>query len=241
VFSNIAANVGGSLSVVNTANTTVASLTDNQGTVSGVTAPGGVIINSTANTLTLNGIISANTAGVDITLNDNVFVNTVGSNVLSTGAGNFQVWSGNPANDTLDGLVYNYKQYDATYGSTAVLGTGNGLLYTVAPIITPVLTGTVSKVYDATNNATLTSSNYTSSGAIDGDTIILNNPTSGTYDTVNVGSNLTVSVSGISIASATNGSVTVYGYQVIPTANAAIGIITQRPITISSNPGLSVN
>ncbi len=52
---------------------------------------------------------------------------------------------------------------------------GAGFLYSVAPSITPSLTGTVTKVYDGTTTATLTPGNYVASGAIDGDTVNLSN------------------------------------------------------------------
>jgi len=88
------------------------------------------------------------------------------------------------------------------------------VLYTIAPSITPHLTGTVTKVYDTTTAATLTGSNYGSpTGAVDGDTVTLSQPSSGSYATPDVGGpNINVSVSGITQTSATNGSVAVYGY-----------------------------
>jgi filamentous hemagglutinin family protein len=62
------------------------------------------------------------------------------------------------------------------------------------------LTGTVDKTYDRTTAATLASGNYSLSGVIGGDTVSLNNPTGGSYDTRNVGTGKTVSVSGLSIS-----------------------------------------
>jgi hypothetical protein len=61
------------------------------------------------------------------------------------------------------------------------------------------LTGTVEKTYDGTTAATLTASNYLLSGAVAGDSVGLNNPTNGTYDTKNVGINKTVSVNGVAL------------------------------------------
>src|SRR5207248_11662124 len=73
------------------------------------------------------------------------------------------------------------------------------------------------------------------SGAIDGDTVTLNNPASGSYDTKNVGINKNVAVSGLSIASASNGAATVYGYQMASSsANANIGTITAKALTITA-------
>ena len=71
--------------------------------------------------------------------------------------------------------------------------------------------------------------------AIDSDVVTLNDPASGTFDDRNVGTGKNVSVSGLSIASATNGGALVYGYQLAtPSTNANIGTITPAPLTISA-------
>ncbi|HSW68693.1 MAG TPA: autotransporter-associated beta strand repeat-containing protein, partial [Gammaproteobacteria bacterium] len=220
---------GGTLSVIN-----------NTGTLA---TSGNITVGSGASSITLQtpGQLTINntvTSGNGIVLAGGSFVNNVGASALNPGTGSYLVWSGNPANDTRGGLAYNFKQYNATYNSSTVLGTGNGFLYTIAPTVTPVLTGTVSKSYNANTVATLAAGNYTNSGAIDNDTITFNNPTSGTYATANVGTNINVAVSGISLVGATDGSATVYGYQLAAsTANANIGTITAAPITVSSNAG----
>jgi len=141
------------------------------------------------------------------------FINNSGAGALATtGAGKWRVWSSNPASDTRGGLAYDFKQYNAVYGATTVAqATGNGFLYTLAPTITAGLTGKVSKAYDTTIKAPLSAANYSVSGAVDGDTVILN-PTSGSFDNVNVGTGKTVSVSGITVVSASNGTANVYGY-----------------------------
>ncbi len=209
------------------------------GSISGITAPGSVMINNNSASITLNNGISANGAGNTIVLAGGVFTNTAGANALNTGSGHFLVWSGNPSNDNRGGIAYNFKQYNASYGVTSVLGTGNGFLYTLAPTITPSLIGTVSKTYDSTTVAAVASNNFSATGAVDGDTVIIN-PLSGTYASPNVGNNINVSVAGVSIASATNGGATVYGYQLASTsANANVGTITPASLTVSSNSGLS--
>jgi len=139
------------------------------------------------------------------------------------------VYSTDPANDTRGGLVYDFKQYNASYGDL-VSGSGNGFLYTLAPTLTPGLTGSVSKTYDGSRTATLAAGNYLT-GATDGDTVTLTG--AGLYDSKDVGAGKQVSVSGISIASAVNGSATVYGYQLATTtATANIGTITQALLNI---------
>jgi fibronectin-binding autotransporter adhesin len=200
-------------------------LTINTSTVSGsLTALAG-------GTITLNGNVSAN--GIELSAQQ--FINNAGASALNPGGGRYLIWSVDPANDNRGGLAYDFKQYNATYGVTAVLGTGNGVLYTLAPVISPSLIGSVSKIYNGTTAATLTGSNYTFSGAIDSDTVTLNNPVNGTYGSPDVGTNINVAVSGINIVSATNGSAPVYGYQIIPTANANIGQITQASLSITAN------
>jgi hypothetical protein len=153
--------------------------------------------------------------------------------VLNPGSGRFLVWSGSPSNDTHDGLTPNFIQYNATYGVSSILGSGNGFLYSLAPVITTTLVGTISKTYDQNANATLTSANYSSSGVVGGDTVTLNYPTSGLYDNPNAGTGKNVSVSGISITSATNGAATVYGYTLGSAATANGNIGTINPVSAS--------
>src|SRR5205823_12166173 len=129
----------------------------------------GRILGQAATNVTLNGTVSAAGAGDSLVLvAGGNFINSTGASALAPGAGRWLVYSTNPALDTRGGLAYNFKQYNATYGVTAVLGTGNGFLYTIAPSITPSLIGAVTKGYDGTTTATLAGGNYAVSGAIDG-------------------------------------------------------------------------
>ena len=184
--------------------------------------------------IVLNGTLTASaTSGDAIQLAGNVFTNNTGATALSVEPdARWLVWSDSPGVGYLGDLAYDFKQYAATYGtSTAAQATGNGVLYELAPILMAKLTGDVSKTYDGTTAATLAASNYTVSGAVSGDTVILNNPVSGAYDTKDVGTNKEVTVSGLSVVSAVNGDVKVYGYYVLPSASAKIGEIT------AANPG----
>jgi filamentous hemagglutinin family protein len=182
--------------------------------------------------VTLNGAVTTTTGGGDsVVIRGTSFTNNAGASAIDPGAGRFLVYSTNPASDNRGGLAYDFKQYDASFGDT-VLGTGDGFLYTAAPTIAGSLTGTVSKVYDATTGATLAGANYSFTGEIDGDTVTLNNPGSGTYDNKNVGTSKSVSVSGIAITGATDGSATVYGYQLASSsASGNVGEITPASLT----------
>ncbi len=162
-------------------------------------------------------------------------INNSDANALqASGAGRWLVWSADPANDTRGGLAYDFKQYNATYGTTAVAqATGNGLLYTLAPSLTPGLAGMVSKVYDAGNVATLTAGNFIAAGAVDGDSVTLT-ASGATYADKNVGNTKNVAATGIALGSVVNGTATVYGYQLgATTANASIGSITPATLTVN--------
>jgi filamentous hemagglutinin family protein len=245
--STLSSGRSGDLYIKNTGalTTSAAALVQSAGTVSlmsdsslsigagGVNAGSGVELGSTGN-LNIGGAVSSSSPGSNIILHTSG--NFINSSSLTPGSGgSWKVWSADPSLDTRGGLLYDFKQYNATYGTTTVLGSGNGFLYSLAPTVTAGLTGTVSKVYDGTTAATLTAANYTApSGSIDGDTVLINKPTSGVFDTKNVGSGKSVTVTGITVASATNGAAQVYGYK---TANAtgAIGSISQAGLAITAD------
>jgi len=96
--------------------------------------------------------------------------------------------------------------------------------------LTAGLTGAVSKNYDGTMVATLAPGNYTLSGVLSGDTVSLNNPTSGTYDTRNQGTGKTVTVTGLSIS-----GLSAANYALSSTStSAAIGTINATNITVTA-------
>ncbi len=213
----------------------------------GVTSSGGTVVVDTSHNLTLASGAGAAVSGVGsgdaVQVVDgggtNTFTNSEGSGALSvtSGGGWWLVWSGSPLLDTLGSLNKGFKQYNATFGTTTPADlTDNGVLYTIAPEVTPGLTGVVEKQYDSTTAATLVAGNYTAaSGAIDGDTVTLSTPSSGTYDTSAVGTGKTVTATGIAIVSASNGDpIPVYGYSLTSSsASGPIGIIDPAPLTIS--------
>jgi autotransporter-associated beta strand protein len=92
------------------------------------------------------------------------------------------------------------------------------------------LTGTASKTYDGTTAATLAAGNYSLPGVVSGDTVNLNNPTSGTYNTRNVGAGKTVSVIGLAISGSSAGN-----YALSSTStSAAIGTINRTNLTVTA-------
>ena len=108
--------------------------------------------------------------------------------------------------------------------------------YVVDPaVLTAGLTGTVTKVYDGTTDATLrpdsndseVPGNYTLTGIVGADDVTLNDPTSGTYSVADVGTGLNVTVSGLALGGAKAGD-----YVLASTTVAAdIGTITPATLT----------
>jgi filamentous hemagglutinin family protein len=204
-----------------------------------ISGAGQVVMDATNANLTLgaSGTVSAQ-GGIELGTGAN-FVNDAGASALSVGSGaDWLVYSTNPTLDTRGGLTASFIQYNAAYGATPVVS-GSGFLYAVAPSISVTgLTGTVSKVYDGTAAATLSGSNITAAGLINGDTIV---SATSTYATTDAGTNLQVtapaSASALTMISA--GGVPVYGYALaVSSATGTIGTITPAPLvaTIVGDP-----
>ena len=176
---------------------------------------------------------SASGSGPAIVLNaGRNFVNTAGSAAIDAGTAAWRVYSTDPGADTRGGLVADFKQYDASFGSTTVLGSGNGLLYRVAPTLSIGLAGTVSKVYDGGASAPLPA-NFAVTGALDGDTVTVAS-TGASYDSRHAGSGKAVTVTGLS-ATASNGAMPVYGYALANgSATTAVGTITAAPLVVAA-------
>jgi hypothetical protein len=202
-----------------------------------ITGAGNILINSTGNLGIANGAGLTASSGNNITLAvGGAFTNTAGANALNvSGAGQWLVYSQNPANDLTGGLVPSFIQYNATYGTTSPAHSGSGLLYTLAPVVTASLTGSISKVYDGTSTATLSANNFSTTGSILGDSISLT-PGSASYVNLNVNSGIQVIAYNLSLT-ASKGGIPVYGYQLFSSsATGNIGSITPATLTYTANP-----
>lgn len=227
---SVAANTSGNLSVTSGAGLTVGSVDG----IDGVTSSGaGITLRTTAGALTLNRAVTSTATGDVNLVSGGTFINNVGSSAIAAPLAHWFVWSGTPADDTRGGLSPDFKQYNATYGVTSVAGTGNGLLYSVAPTVTVGLQGSVSREYDASLAAALSAGNFSLSGAIDGDTVTYSVGATAFADK-NVGSGKQVTATGLALTDATNGAMPVYGYQLASTsASGAIGTITARTLSLT--------
>ena len=104
-----------------------------------------------------------------------------------------------------------------------------------AKALTAGLTGTVAKTYDGTTTAALAAGNYSLPGVLSADTVYLNNPTGGTYDTKDFGSGKLVTVTGLAISGASSANYSLP----LTSASASIGVITA--LTTSCSVTSSVN
>ncbi|MHB8107950.1 MAG: beta strand repeat-containing protein, partial [Candidatus Cryosericum sp.] len=133
----------------------------------------------------------------------------------------------------LDSVTINDGNSGLNY-TTTLLGNTTGTI-TKANLtlsLTAGLTGAVSKTYDGTNAATLAADNYSLSGIVPNDTVTLNNPTFGTYDTKDVGTGKMVTVTGLTISGGTDAA----NYSLASdTLNGAIGIITPYPVSMTGS------
>jgi filamentous hemagglutinin family protein len=233
----LAASLSGNLSLTNNGSLSVGSITANGTTYDGVANAGGSVLLRAAGAsadLTLQRAVTTTTAGTSLQLvAGRNFVNNFGVSALDAGAGRWLVWSVNPANDTRGGLTYDFKQYAATYGLTSpAQSSGDGFMYSIAPTLTPTLTGSVARTYDNTTAVTLSSANFSNTGSIDGDSVTLTTSNAGVLDSKDVGTGKQVTASSISISGATDGAAAVYGYQLAATgATGAIGEVTPRTLT----------
>src|SRR5690606_5914619 len=114
------------------------------------------------------------------------FINGMGADAIYANDGDWRVWAQDPAQSKLGGLQYDFKHYNAHDGASAVLGQGNGVLYTLAPLLDVGLRGTAAKTYDGTDLARLDASNYVIEGGLQaGDRVLFSRPAQGRYSDKN--------------------------------------------------------
>jgi hypothetical protein len=128
-----------------------------------LTADNDIVLNS--GTLTASG--SGNSL-ILATTNNGDFTNNVGAGVLAAASGRWLIYSTDPANDTLGGLVPDKKRYNTTFPTIpgSFGASDDGALYSIAPTLT-ITADDKNRVYGDSNPA-LT---FPSSGFIDGDTV----------------------------------------------------------------------
>ena len=132
--------------------------------------------------------------------------------------------------DGSGGLASNYQLPTPLSHSNA------SVTITPAPlsVISGSLTGTITKVYDGTNAATLTAANYLITGFFGSDGASVTK-TSGNYDTANTGTGKTVTVSLSNSDYLGTGSTALSNYSLPTAVSGSIGTITPAPLTVKAN------
>ncbi|MCC2636956.1 MAG: filamentous hemagglutinin family outer membrane protein [Moraxellaceae bacterium] len=207
-------------------------------------AGGGIVINGavTANTIAIrqdsgSGLVlggtltSTQNSGTGIEIVAPVFTNLHGNGALSSATGSYwRVWTASPVLDDRSGQVHDFKQYNANYGTSTVLGSGNGFLYSLAPVLDlSTLSGNPSRVYDGTNVLTGV---FDIDGEIDSDTVQITS-TVATYADKNAGTGKAVTLGGTLVVDGRNGDAAVYGYQLTGTLPALTGTITPKAVDVT--------
>ncbi|AMP99577.1 Ig family protein [Pedobacter cryoconitis] len=217
--------------------------------VSGITLTGTDAVNYTISTtsLTAPGTITSATiipalAGTITKVYDgNTNAALTGSNYSFTGKiGADQVAINNPVAGTYDLKDVGNRTVNvsgitltgadaANYTISTTSLTAPGTITSAA--ITPVLAGTITKVYDGNATATLTGANYSFTGQVAGENVALNNPAAGTYNNALVATGKTVTVNGITLTGTDAGN-----YILTTTSlTSANGVITAQPLTITAD------
>ncbi|TAE84361.1 MAG: filamentous hemagglutinin N-terminal domain-containing protein, partial [Alphaproteobacteria bacterium] len=106
----------------------------------------------------------------------------------------------------------------------------NGTLTVDPRVVTAVLQGAVSKTYNGTTAATLNASNYQLNNVYNSDDVVLNNPTSGTYDSRHVGTAKRVDVTGLSLSGTKSSNYTLNSTAI----HGNVGDITAKALTITA-------
>ena len=206
---------------------------------------GGTIKLRAATGLSVGASLNASAGGDSIILASTTgLFNWTGPSVTMGAGGRWLLYLDNPTASHTYGLTFtmvtssDFRQYGAPYGTTP-LGSGNGTLFAVAPVLTGTLTGTVTKTYDGTTSIGMTGAGLTSvSGYLFGD---LGGSISGvgTLANPNVGSGILVTVANGTVTGVTDTDTfsTSYGYKINATGN--IGIVTPALVTPVSTIGLS--
>ncbi len=233
----------GTLNFSNSGNIAIGSI----GSYNGITTTGATSVNTSGN-LQLNEQVKANASpgrvrsasaasgNASIVLAGSKGIqNNFGSGVLDAGGGKWLLYSPDPGSNFANGLKPDFIQYNAPFQSSP-LGSGNGFLYSEIPYVHASLTGTVSKTYDGTTLASLSSDNFLFSAKYPSDKLNLSFPISGYYDDKNVGTNKSVEALGINILSASTAEgIPVYGYRMeSDTISGNIGVINPAALSIKA-------
>ncbi|MCR5865502.1 YDG domain-containing protein [Aquincola sp. J276] len=186
-------------------------------------------------TLADSASVSAGAAGDAIVIagsggrNADRFSHGAASPALQATNGRWLVYASNPsAGFDAGNLAHDFRQYDAVFGDApTVLGSGNGLLFSVAPVVT--LSGSISKVYDGSASVLLApGAVLLGSGALAGDQLQVGSGTA-LYSDARAGTGKAITADSALISATDAAGKPVYGYR----SAGLTGSITPRTLSVS--------
>ncbi len=205
-----------------------------QGISNAATTGGHVSVRNSAGDVTLAAPITTASGGDIMVAAGNGsgrLINTHGAGALAAGSGGrWLVYSNNPDNDTLNGLGGNFRHYNQAFTGSAYAGpgSGNGVLYSLAPTLGLSVSGSTTKVYDGSTSATV--AGYLTTGLHLGEVATVTTASAAFNDKdVLDASSVTATIGSVSIK---DGTIDVYGYTV-PTSASGTGSITPKALTAS--------
>lgn len=188
----------------------------------GVTATGNVAI-SAGTQINASG---EGPAAIVLASIDKHFYNAEGSDALNATGGSYLVYSKSPTSDIVNGLAYDFVQYNATLGSV-LIGEGNGLIYSCSPQLSGSLGGYAIKKVNGTkevSNPEKLQANI-SSGTINNDSVVVV-VQGAVYDTPDIGIRKLVTLTTGSVTAFDGNKKPVYGYTVAPNGvTGSVGVI----------------
>ncbi|WP_443751327.1 YDG domain-containing protein [Asticcacaulis solisilvae] len=196
-------------------------------------------LNARASSGNINLGAAVHTTGATLLAANGIFSNTAGSSALDAGGG-FTVYTQNAADPTgtlpvnsfggLTATNYYNNAYDFSLGTFAsAVPTGNHFVYAYAASVTPTLSGSASKTYDALTTAGMSGLTLSAASLVSGSDSVTFAMTGAAFDSKNVGSSKTVTASGISLSGNPN------NYTLASTtASAAVGEITRATLTLAA-------
>lgn len=263
---NKSGGVAGAVNLLaTTGDATFGDITNNAGAKTGTGVNGNsanIFVRAGKDIIQKGNIVTTSNSADAVTMVAAVGYKNINNFDISTGAnGRWLIYSQSPdvgqrGSKILNG--YDFKQYGTSYdavknGSQQInaAAKGNGLIYSETIVIDPKVSGTATKVYDTTTDASIAGLDLVKEGR-DNDVINYSKLVSATYDNKNVGDNKVVTTNPVSIVSVTNTGFRngmsvvrqVYGYtltnnQTSVAATGAVGKIT--PATVSTVAGITAN
>ena len=181
--------------------------------------------------------ISAAGTGDAIILVADAMRNNNGASALNASSGRYQIWATNTTGHDVTVITPDFIQYGATYGTTTIAGGSaeDGIFYSETATVSPNFRYAATKTYDGSTSATVANNDIGVTGANSNEDVILT-ATSVAYDTATAGSGKQVTLSGLSVASASRGAITIYGYGVsTTTASNMNGVVERKSLNLTGH------